>query len=544
MTTTLTRLAHRHRGRADDERGIALMSAILLIGVVSMLAILMLGLILAELRPTLYANKNSRTVSAAQAGVDAAISQIRNAITTDGAGNEFGDIHQLPCTVSGPVEGTSGQTSFTAQVSYFVDDPTGKDEAWRTANALTCYTGTGNNGGVRAVPRHAIISSSGVDATATVMASVANRSIEATYTFPLTTQTISGGAIMDGNVQYCLVADSATAGSNIRYQPAGDEKCSAASDTNRWSWRNDYMIHLSSTDLGGKIPLCLTGRNTGNSKVPMTLQPCTADPADPLGQRFSWTGQHTWRGQNDANTAGIDSYITNENGTVSTGDRISVSRNTTPPPVPLPAVGKGNASYQTNQVVNQSQFGRCLDVTDGRIARAYMIAYPCKQDPSGNGSFDWNHKWFYTEVPDGQESVTTTIRVNHGTDYCLITTAIEGLVAGTVPPDDTALGSRVGENAPHRFPRFLTSGGGVNCSSVQTKWTRFGETGDITTSWTFQDSNGRCLSANGPLFGSSQWSSIVVETCNGSDLQKWNVPDDPVEAVLGDFVETTGQGSG
>ncbi|ACV08997.1 RICIN domain-containing protein [Jonesia denitrificans] len=522
------------RLRRDPEEGMALMSAMLLMIVITMLSLLVLGFVVSELRPTLYTNKNIRTSSAAQAGIEATISQIRNATTTDAAGNVVGDIHQLPCYVNGPVEGAPEGTTFTASVSYFAEDPVGRDEEWRADNALRCYT-SGATIGLRAVPRYAVVRSEGLDPSAVVMDNVADRMIEATYTFPLMTRTISGGQILDANSQFCLVAETTSAGSTARFRPITGELCKEPNERNLWSWRSDYMIHLSSSDLDGRVPLCLSGRATGSTPTRMTLRPCTLGSADPDGQRFAWIGSHTWQGQNAANTNRANSYIVNSDGTVSNGDYISVSTSTgNPKPKPLPAVGKGNASYATSQVVNQAEFGRCLDVTNATISYAFMISYPCKQDPTGNGAFDWNHKWFYTE-PDadlGQTSVVTKIRVNDGTNRCLITPSSAGIVAGTRPS-----GVNVGSYSAHRFPRFLTSSGATDCSSQNTQWTRYGNTGD-SNEWTIQDRNGRCLSvANIPgLFG---WSAIVVQPCDGGDYQKWNVPDDPNTAAVGDFNEVT-----
>ena len=41
--------------------------------------------------------------------------------------------------------------------------------------------------------------------------------------------------------------------------------------------------------------------------------------------------------------------------------------------------------------------------------------------------------------------------------------------------------------------------------------------------------------------GAGTWTSIIEETCDGSDNQKWNVPDTPVTASVGDYQETTGR---
>lgn len=529
--------------KRDD--GFALLSVILLMTVVTFFGIMMLGLVLAQTGPTLLTNKNSRTQGAAQAGLDAAASQLRNAESVDGSGLMMGDIHKLPCTVQGAVDGTGGSLRYAVAVQYFVSDPAGHNTAWRATNALTCYTGTGTNGGVRSVPHFAIMSSQGFDDTAVVKAAAANRVLEATYTFQLTTRKVSGGMIMDANSTYCLVADSASAGSYIRYKLASSNACASQTDQNSWSWRDDYMIHLTSTDKDGKIPLCLTGRATGTAPIAMTLVKCYTGSTDPSGQRWSWTGAYTWQGQNAANTAYANTYVVNQDSAVGDGDLLSVSTSTANVSLtPLGAVGKGAASYATHQVVNQNYFGRCLDVTNTNIYYSYMIAYPCKQDPSGAGAFDWNHKWYYAEPGDGVTYVNTTIRVNNGSDFCLVTASSTGLK-----------GSPVWSGYNSKFVRFdysgtATSNGAAvsNCVAATTVWKRYGYSTDPKLAYTFVDSNGLCLSAAGPKItqdgGAGTWTSIVVSTCDGSDNQKWNVPDIPVSASLNGYQEVTGRTGG
>lgn len=285
--------------------------------------------------------------------------------------------------------------------------------------------------------------------------------------------------------------------------------------------------------------MCLSGRATSNTPAAMVLRTCNTGAGDPQGQLFQWTGDHTWRGQNAANTGVANTWIV-----VATvgGVRTLAVRNSNSgdKPIPMPEVGKGNASKDTDQVVNQQKFGRCLDVTDVRINKAYMITYPCKQDPTGGGNFDWNHKWYYTEVdPDSAtQSVSTKIYVREGntTQNCLITTNTRGIVAGDTSGGSTGM---TGVSTSY-FPRFRTSGNGIDCSSANTNWTRNGDTGDEKTSWTLVDRHGRCLSANGPKMHVG-WDAVVVETCNGSNNQKWNVPEDPIEGTLTGFEELTGR---
>lgn len=515
---------------ANPDDGFAMLSVVMLLIVMTVLSLVVLAVVLSQVNPTLFTEKNARTLTAAQAGLDAAASQVRNAVSDDGSGRDMGDIHKLPCTVQGTVDGTGGETSYIANIQYFVEDPAGQDQEWRDDEALTCYTGTGINGGVRAVPRYALITSEGFDATSTTQVGRADRVVEATYVFQLTTRKVSGGMILDDNSNFCLVAASASVGANIYYRNITSADCQDQTDFNSWTWADDYMIHLSANDLDGKIPLCLSGRASGSAIIYMTLQVCTTSTQDPLGQRFSWTGDHTWRGQNASNTALAATYIVNQDSSVGAGDRLSVTNASTYKSItPLPAVGKGNASYLTNQVVNYQQFGRCLDVTNASITYAFMIAYPCKQDPSGNGAFDWNHKWFYNEVADGQASVATQIKVNNGSEYCLITTSSN---------------TNVGNNPTGSFmaPRFVTSSNNADCSSNNTRWTRYGYSTDPNVAYTIQDRNGRCLATSQNSARYNQWSIIIVTTCNGNESQKWNVDPDPVGAALGDFVELSAAG--
>lgn len=533
--TRLRRLVN-HR-----DEGVAFLSVILLMTMVTFFAIVLLGLVLAQTTPTLLANKNSRTLVAAQAGIDAAVGQFRNATAPDISGQIMGDIHKLPCTVKGTVDGTGGATHYVTSIRYFTEDPDGQSESWREANALTCYTGTGTNGGLRAVPSFAVMTSEGFDDTATAMADRADRIIEAQYTFQLTTIKVSGGLIMDANSAFCLVAtgltDSAT--TYIRYQPASSADCATDSAYNLWSWRNDYMIHLTSSDADGKTPLCITGRNTGSANPSkMRLKACTTGTKDPDGQRWSWTGDYTWRGQNANNDAYADSYIVNQDATVDAGDYLSVANTPTYRSLtPTGAVGKGNASKATDQVVNQNLFGRCLDVTNEKINYSYLIAYPCKQDPSGKGGFSWNHKWRYTEPDEGVEWVSTQIKVTPGSTYCLISTTATGLK-----------GSPYYEGYDKAFPRFVKGTSTLDCSDTSTWWKRYGFSYDPTKSYTFQDKDGKCLSANGPMItedgGAGTWTSIILATCDGSDGQKWNVPDSPVGASIGEYEEVTGRAGG
>lgn len=527
---------------ARGDSGVAFLSVLLLLMVLTFFAVVVLGVVIAQITPTLYTNKSSRTLVAAQAGIDATVNQLRNATTKDSTGAWMGDIHKLPCTIVGTVDGTGGAAHYSATIQYFVDDPEGEDAAWRTSNALACYVGSGANGGLRAVPHFAIITSEGFDDTAKVVVDRADRVVEATYTFQLTTRKLSGGMVLDTDSAFCLVAASAAEGALIQYKAMTSSDCVEQTDLNSWSWRDDYMMHLTANDRDGKIPLCWSGRNTASATpTSMTLRECYTGSTDPYGQRLSWTGSYTWRGQLADNSDYANSYVVNQDNHIDSGDKLSVANTVTYASLqPLPAVGKGAASKSTNQVVNQNQFGRCLDVTNQNINYSYMITYPCKQDPTGKNRFDWNHKWYYAEPAANADSVVTTITVDNGSTYCLLTASSGGLVGSP--------GS--GTNTSYRFPRFVTSSNAADCSSNNAKWTRYGYNTDPLKSYTIRDANGRCLSASdlkitADTSGAKNWTAVIVATCDGADeKQKWNVPDTPIGASIGDYQEVTGRTGG
>ena len=49
---------------------------------------------------------------------------------------------------------------------------------------------------------------------------------------------------------------------------------------------------------------------------------------------------------------------------------------------PDAAVGAGAAGPLTTQIVNFSQFGRCIDVTNQDVTSTFLIVWPCKQAPN------------------------------------------------------------------------------------------------------------------------------------------------------------------
>jgi hypothetical protein len=173
---------------------------------------------------------------------------------------------------------------------------------------------------------------------------------------------------------------------------------------------------------------------------------------------------------------------------------------------PDTTVGAGAAGAATGQLVNYAEFGRCLDVTAWNVNYPWLIAYPCKQDPTrpvgGNQRFTY-------------DTSTSRLWTNFGANYCL-----------------TSAGYSTG--------RVLTKA----CGSVgQQTWTVNQDTGVRATSYTIVDGNGLCMALGPPgttSGGLSLWSSITVATCDGSYAQKWNAPPQLAASTVNGQRETTG----
>ena len=357
---------------------------------------------------------------------------------------------------------------------------------------------------------------------------------------------------------------------------AGDEgpaltPCVASSPAQTWSYRTDYSIALSATQSTTYPPtggLCvntdITGATTTTSTVTITPSPTTStsyatsvyatpfnngngklktvtttttfvttitpspvtstvtstnggsisglslQPCQPgvWSQLWAYDDAGDFRGVYQDKHSLSDTCISS-GGSYATGAQLSVQTCGWFTWTPEATVGAGAAGPLTQQMVNYGEYGRCLDVTEWNLDAAWLIDYPCKQDPTS--AVGWNQRWTY----DG--AATREIVTNSSSGpYCLTTPATNGGYVLTRPCDSTRADQR---------------------------WTKFGDTGNRSTSYTFVDGYGRCL-ATGPHGPATNylvaWSSIVAATCDGSYGQKWNAPPLPAGGNLSGERETTG----
>jgi hypothetical protein len=472
----------------------------------------------------MFAGKNSRTVFAAEAGLDAALGQVRSALgAADASGNVYGDPHKLPCTVQGHVGGATSTTEYKVTMTYFYEDPAGKDAAWRSLNKLACSPTTG----LSISPSFALLSASGLDAGVPGLATTAgDRELETVYTFQVSNTNIDGGTIYATGDKHCLQASSQKAGATVTYVKGAI--CGSDDPRQMWTYTKKYQLMLSVTNSGGSVvPLCITGNADGGGNIEVTLTKCVDGNHN---QEFSWEGGARFRGQK-ADGTNYSSFCLNAGavyddttlvgqtlkyGTCQTDNVLYGSYD------PDARVGAGPAGFDTVQIVNFFEFGRCMDVTNEHVTEAYMIVYPCKQDPSGGSKLKWNHKWKYSEPTNKKGSLSgQQIVVKNGNtdtkygvpnaDYCLTTTAKDAPVTAYVT---------------------MTQCDGSNPDQ---KWTRNAEMATYAESWLFKDRWNRCITLGDKY--DSKWSKMVVAPCNGLSEQKWNAPPLSQSSKLTDYKE-------
>lgn len=493
------------------DSGVAMLSSILLVLIMASLSMLVMALVMAQTRPTEFARKNTRTIFAAEAGIEAALSQIRSAGgTPDFTGTIYGDLTQLPCTLDGTVADATGELTYRVSVRYYKDDPAGQSATWLTANKMSCKPAT--------QPIYAYITAEGfAETTPRLSAHDADRSLSTVYQFDTTNTNVAGGRIYTFGGAYCLQADGTTAGSTITYKPKAD--CGTDDDKELWLYDVDYKLKLAVTTIPGSTQLCITGPgSSGVSSEKATLQPCRSDSGR-WNQLWSWAEGAHWVGQLPDFSAysGYCLFAGVTDDSAVSGKKLYAGKSCASDKAwgsfdPDPAVGAGAASVDTRQIVNYLEFGRCFDVTDKNVGSGFMIVYPCKQDPSGGSHLDWNHKWYYDEPVTGssvRENGSIYVKLDSGAKYCL--------------------------QAPGATGTFPTLTSSCSLSAPNQQWDRYKDTGNAATSYTFVDYLGRCVGLSEEEY--KGWTKIVVTSCSGESDQKWNAPPQTSDATIGDYVE-------
>lgn len=490
-------LPTRDGRHADDTGSLAMALLLTIVGIT--LSALLVPMVLTQLGSTRVSAQRADALNAAQAGLDAALGQIRAA--TDAGGN--GAIQKLPCRLPVTAVGTASAASYEVTVTYLATDPRGRPDSWLDdrANQITCVAGSGTAGAAG----YAVVRSTGT-------AGQAHRLLRSTYRFRITNQPIRGGLIHVTGTGLCLDAGSATpaAGAGLQVRP-----CSPDSPQQQFAYDKNLNVYLTSTRVPGSLGLCLDAGTPPHANSPVLLQPC-ATTTQPQ-QQWLFNDSANFQGTKDGSKP--DNFCFTVRGT-DPGSPVELwPCNQGSALSPEPFVGAGAAGASSQQVVNLSQFGRCMDVTDFDVDKGFLIVWPCKQAPDP-ADIGWNQKWSLPTIAAGAKRATGPITTtdDRGRRYCLHSPATTtAYVTVTLCPSNLALAQA---------------------------WTVYGDTGDDLTSYHIQDSYGYCLSptdpnATPPDFYTDtngyQISKLVVADCNRSTLQMWNAP--PLGAAVEDLRE-------
>ncbi|MCU1601048.1 MAG: Beta-galactoside-specific lectin 3 [Frankiales bacterium] len=556
-------VAARRLATGDD--GMAMVLAILLILLVAGLSLSMGALVIAQSRPTQFNRKNAATVNAASTGLQVGLDRLRAA--NDGAGN--GSLLLLPCTgandatlapngtsgtapgvtYTGPVSSLPGALTYRVSISYYTADPSGKDLGWLQSNAKPCP--------LLVVPTFAYVEALGAGAAVPgEPANRGNRGVHATYTFNAVNTNVTGGRLKQfpgswASPQLCVDAGSATPapGTQLLMQPC----LALGTPQQTFQYRTDLTLYF-----GGNTALNLCAEQSGGY---IKLQTCTSPVNTPQASTYNTStgtylaGQQVQEFAFDDNghfagassNGGVTGTCMQPEGittTTSPGANAKVAffactGSTQSPGAwdPDPDVGAGKAGGNTtgmpgsptNQFVNYSEFGRCLDIT-GQNVNNSLIAYPCKQAPNSS-TLTYNQVWnyvpygstgygqFYTVGVTGQGNSVT------GTKYCLKAPSTGNLILTPVcaaTPTDDQLWKATGNTNVYATAYRLISKASVVADA----------------------NNPYCMSvgpiASGVTPGSSD---IITQLCDGSLAQKWNAPPNPQKAGLGNLIEQQGGGS-
>ncbi len=490
--------------------------------------------VLTQIKVTGDSGDQVRALGAAQAGMDIGLAHLRAAYEgQDTDGNRIGDPRDLPCTLTGTVD-TAGTARYEVRITYVTSNPVGRSDAWLDTayNQIACTPGNG----IGTTPTYAVLRVRGTGVASGAMSSVPNRSLRATYTFKQTNANVSGGLVHVyplAGTNLCMRVASVAANTPLRVAT-----CLPDDDGQTFVYNETLNLVLASTLRDGPA-MCLQGSAvTGSSTANVTLQQCAATTQRNQQWGFNSAGNFMGVTSGGSSDGDLASYCLNVVAPLNRPGQNVVTRNNCEGPYDNQqtwsvdtTVGAGMAGDLDRPgfdwLVNYEQFGRCADVTHGSVifSGAYLIVWPCKQEP--NGAVGWNQRFILPNIPNPDNGGTGRITTNPGILYCLRS------------PLSTAANQYV-------WLQICPPG---NSTTDQTRWLRFEEHADPLKSYTIRDDDGYCLQptdaeAPSPNFHNEGFeiSKIIVAICDGSYLQKWNAPPQLGEAVpLTDIGENLGE---
>ncbi|GIE77870.1 hypothetical protein Aph02nite_38200 [Actinoplanes philippinensis] len=485
---------------ARDDRG-SLPMAIMVTTMGLVLSVALLPLVVRQVTTTRSFKDRSTALNGAQVGLDTVMARVRAASEINLSGSADGRLEDMPpCDFEGDagIDGTGEKLLYKVKITYRDQD----------GDELKCP--------LVALPTTADVTSEGVSTAGT-------RSVSATYKFSTTNNNIPGGSI------WIASSTDKTLCMDVKSMPVAIDRavvmqaCNGNS-TQQFAYTEKLYLKLINSE-GTKLAdgtiaedgVCLYAATPHASGSAVTLQRCP-NTSTPTGL-YQWSLDGNSQFHSTNSSRGIESFCINLKAANTVGTplilgscggstTLSVWRSD-------PRIGAGMAGDKTNQLVNFAQFSRCLDVTNQNVGYSYMIAWFCKQAPTG--VVDWNQIWEHP-VPDATKKEISkkgpVVVTQNGTKYCMKS------------PLSTAT------NAYVTVEKCATNYATAYASKDDTSafgWTVYHDTGNYATSYRIVDNKGYCLqptdlNATVKDTHSDGTSKVKVGVCSSSELQKWNAP--------------------
>ncbi|AEV87807.1 hypothetical protein ACWT_6794 [Actinoplanes sp. SE50] len=498
-----------HRSGDDDRGSLPIAMMVVLTGLV--LSVAVLPMIVRQVSGERSISDRNTALAGARIGLDVVMARIASASMKIAASDPsaVGLLEDLP-DCRNPVEGDVGvgQEKLKYSVTIAYKDSEG--------TSLTCP--------LTKVPKTAELKSTGAGSLNVAPigkpAQYGSRVLNASYTFALDNdnQKAVGGSIrIDtstvGNLCMDAVSKTPAAGAPVK------ARLCDGSSTQQFQYTEELYLKLVNSETDAyPNGMCVFGTTAHANGKAVVLQPC---PSGSIVADFQWSLDNNSELKSTSPTRTVENFCIN----LTTGSKVdtplvlnSCSSNSSLNVWRFDAgVGAGMAGEETYQLVNYSQFSRCLDVTSRSVTSTYMIAWFCKQDP--NGVVDWNQTWYHpVPVAPAVEKQGVIYVISSGKRYCLksplvATTSSWVTVTATGCPQTT-----------------VTSNVGIPAELL---WNVRRATGSYTTSYRIEDAKGLCLQPTDLATGvknvdlhADGTSKVKVAVCSSAELQKWNAPPD------------------
>jgi hypothetical protein len=484
---------YRHSG---DDRG-SLPMALMVVSIGLVLSVALLPLIVRQVTSTRTLVDRNTALAGARIGLDVVMAQIA-AAALDNAGR----VEDLPdCTVSGDAGVAGEKLEYVVTIQYYdtsgepMDCPLTKPPA--TAKLSSKGLGTLD-----------ISESGGSDPV------YGSRTLSANYDFELNNENIDGGPIWISSStagKVCMDSGSKTptSGTVVKMQ-----LCNGTT-TQQFQYTKELYLHLvNSETAAAPNGMCLFAGDTHAANNDVVLRPCPTGAIVPV---YQWSLDGSSLLRSTSPTQAVESLCISLKTANSANTALKLASCAATGTLMVwrfdYGVGAGMAGKDTYQLVNYSQFSRCLDVTNQSPTYAYMIAWFCKQDPKGK--VDWNQIWVHPQPVDpATEKRGPVVVTKSNVKYCLKSplkaTTTSWVTVVQCPANVATL-------AVSALPKELV-------------WNVRYYTGSYTTSFRIEDNAGLCLQptdltkATKDTTHTDGTSRIMVAVCNSSELQKWNAP--------------------